>query len=58
MIVTSTVALSTGLSVGYVVWLLRGGLLLTSFLSSLPAWHLIDPWPVLSRSRRSDEEQE
>lgn len=43
---------------GYVVWLLRGGLLLTSLLSSLPAWHIIDPWPVLSRFKRSDEEQE
>jgi hypothetical protein len=57
-VIRSTVALSTGLSVGYVVWLLRGGMLLTSLLSSLPAWHIIDPWPVLSRFKRSDEEQE
>jgi hypothetical protein len=57
-VIRSTVALTTGLSVGYVVWLLRGGLLLTSLLSSLPAWHVIDPWPVLSRVKRSDEEQE
>ena len=57
-VIRSTVALGTGLSVGYVVWLLRGGLLLTSLLSSLPAWHIIDPWPVLSRFKRSEEEQE
>jgi hypothetical protein len=57
-VIGSTVALTTGLSVGYVVWLLRGGLLLSSLLSSLPAWHVIDPWPVLSRVKRSEEEQE
>jgi hypothetical protein len=57
-VIGSTVALSTGLSVGYVVWLLRGGLLLTSLLSSLPAWHIVDPWPVLGRVKRADEEED
>jgi len=42
-------AASTSLSVGYVIWLLRGGVLLSSLLSSLPAWRLVDPLPVLSR---------
>ncbi len=42
-------ALSTGLSIGYVLWLLRGGLLLSSLLTSLPAWRFIDPLPVLAR---------
>jgi hypothetical protein len=40
---------SFGLTVGYVLWLLRGGALLASLLSSLPAWRLVDPLPVLSR---------
>jgi hypothetical protein len=57
-VIASTVAVTTGLSVGYVVWLLRGGLLLASLLSSLPAWHLFDPLPVLSRVKRSNEEQQ
>ncbi|MEM7250999.1 MAG: hypothetical protein AAF493_06235, partial [Pseudomonadota bacterium] len=47
MVVTS-VALSTGLSVGYVAWLLRGGALLASFLSTMPAWRLLDPLPILA----------
>ena len=47
-LVASSVAVSTGLSVGYVVWLLRGGVLLSSMLSALPAWQLIDPMPVLA----------
>ncbi|MEE8145959.1 MAG: hypothetical protein V3T24_00010, partial [Longimicrobiales bacterium] len=53
-LVGSTIAVSTGLSVGYVIWLTRGGLLLTSLLSSMPAWRLIDPIPILAR-RRDDE---
>jgi hypothetical protein len=42
--------------VGYVIWLLRGGLLLSSLLSSLPAWHVIDPMPVLARSGPRDDD--
>jgi hypothetical protein len=56
--VGSTFAATTGLSIGYVLWLLRGEVLLTSLLASLPAWRMIDPLPVLaSLSRRSDEDQ-
>ena len=44
-------------SVGYVVWLVRGGILVTSLLSSLPAWRMLDPLPVLARIS-DDEEQE
>ena len=44
----SGVAMTTGLSVGYVVWLVRGGVLVSSMLSALPAWQLIDPMPVLA----------
>jgi VCBS repeat-containing protein len=52
-------AASTSLSVGYVIWLLRGGVLLSSLLSSLPAWRLVDPLPVLSRlSDDSDDEDD
>ncbi|BFM16385.1 hypothetical protein R50073_25680 [Maricurvus nonylphenolicus] len=43
-------AVSAGLSAGYVVWLTRSGILLSSVLSSLPAWRFIDPLPVLINS--------
>ncbi len=43
-------ALTTSLSIGYVLWLLRGGILLSSLLTSLPAWRYIDPLPVLMHS--------
>ncbi|HEU5284772.1 MAG TPA: cadherin-like domain-containing protein, partial [Burkholderiales bacterium] len=57
-LVASGVAVSGGLSVGYVIWLLRGGLLLSSLLSSLPAWHAVDPMPVLARGGGSDDDEE
>ena len=47
-VVASAITVSTGLSIGYIVWLVRGGLLVGSVLSSMPAWRWIDPLPVLS----------
>ena len=49
---------SFGLTVGYVVWLLRGGALVASLLSSLPAWRLLDPLPVLGRRDEADEPED
>jgi hypothetical protein len=53
-ILGSAIAMSTGLSVGYVVWLVRGGMLLSSLLSSLPAWQILDPLPILARKKDDD----
>ena len=54
------------LSAGFVMWLLRSGSLLASFLVSMPAWRRFDPLPVLGlggqdrrkRDRKAREEQE
>jgi hypothetical protein len=54
-VVTSTVAVSTGVSIGYVIWLLRGGVLISSLMASLPAWRSFDPLPILANSGRRDE---
>jgi hypothetical protein len=55
----ATVA-SFGASAAYVLWMLRGGSLLSSLLSILPAWQSIDPLPVLdnfeNRKRRKNRE--
>jgi hypothetical protein len=52
----SATAASFGASAAYVLWMLRGGSLLSSLLSILPAWQSMDPLPVLdnfeSRKRR------
>jgi hypothetical protein len=53
-VVGSAIAASTGIAVGYVVWLIRSGMLLTSMLSSMPAWRIADPLVVLSG--KQDEE--
>jgi len=54
----ASVVMGGGLSVGYVLWLLRGGLLLSTLVSTLPAWAVIDPLPVLSRAKRDDDEDD
>jgi hypothetical protein len=56
--VGSTLTFATGLSIGYVLWLIRGGLLLSSVLSSLPAWRFVDPLPVLAHLGASAQEEE
>ena len=55
--VAGSLVLSTSFSVGYVLWLARGGVLLASMASSIPAWATVDPLPVLSRfkSRHGEE---
>ena len=55
-LVASTATVASGLSIGYVVWLVRGGVLLSSLLSSIPAWRLVDPLPVLGRLDEEGDE--
>jgi hypothetical protein len=57
-VVGATAVVGTSFSVGYVIWLLRGGVLATSLLSSLPAWRFVDPLPVLKQVIREEEEGE
>jgi hypothetical protein len=60
-LVAGTAVVSLGLSVGYVLWVLRAGYLLSSMLSSMPAWQFVDPLPILNMSlnrRRADGEDD
>jgi VCBS repeat-containing protein len=50
--------LSLGVSVVYILWLIRGGVLLGSYLSALPAWRLLDPLPVLARAGEEEDEED
>ena len=54
MNVATTALVSGGLSVGYVLWLARGGVLVASLMSSVPAWASVDPLPVLAQMRRAE----
>jgi hypothetical protein len=53
-----SVVSATGLSIGYVVWIIRGGVLLSSLLSSMPAWRLVDPLPVVGFLNEEDDEDD
>ncbi|MGB6041744.1 MAG: cadherin-like domain-containing protein, partial [Pirellulales bacterium] len=57
-VVGSSMVATTGLTVGYVIWLIRGGVLLTSLLSSMPAWQLMDPLPVLAMMNDEDDDED
>lgn len=55
----ATMVTGAGLTIGYVAWLIRGGVLLTSLLSTMPAWRLLDPLPILNSAagkRRGDDD--
>ena len=54
----SVAGVSVGLSLVYVLWLIRGGVLMGSYLSALPAWRVLDPLPVLSRVDEEAEEDD
>jgi hypothetical protein len=54
----SVAGVSLGLSLVYLLWLVRGGVLMGSYLSALPAWRLLDPLPVLARPDEEAEEDE
>jgi len=58
VVASSAIAVTTGLSVGYVAWLLRSGVLLSSLLSSMPAWRILDPLPVLAGKLDDFEEED
>jgi hypothetical protein len=56
LVVGTTTVVSTSVSVGYVIWMLRGGSLLTTFLSSLPAWQSFDPLPILESFQDGEDQ--
>jgi hypothetical protein len=56
--VATGAAATIGLSVGYVFWLLRAEVLLGTMLSSLPAWRLVDPLPVLGQLNDEDDDDD
>ncbi|QDV67772.1 hypothetical protein Poly24_14760 [Rosistilla carotiformis] len=50
LVAGSAVVLATGFSLAQVAWLLRGSVLLTKLMSSMPIWVSFDPLPVLSEN--------
>ncbi len=51
-------AISTvSMTAGYLIWSLRGGMLLATFVTSLPSWQWIDPLPILESYPQSARKQ-
>ncbi|MEA2708401.1 MAG: hypothetical protein QOF78_1002 [Phycisphaerales bacterium] len=46
---------TTLLSVGYVIWCLRGGAFVATLLTTLPLWKWLDPLPVLDEREREEK---
>ena len=59
----SAAGVSSALSAGYVIWIIRGSYLVSSVLAQMPAWSFVDPLVVLQyldeeSPKRDDEDDE
>ena len=58
-ILTGTYVVSTAtFSVGYVLWMIRGGSLLASFSSTLPMWTSFDPLAVVAAGENEENSED
>jgi hypothetical protein len=56
--VATVAGISSVLTVGYVLWLVRSGFLVASFVSTMPAWQMVDPLAVVEYSTRNDDDED
>jgi hypothetical protein len=54
----SVTGLSSVLTVGYAVWLIRGGMLLAGLASSMQAWHFFDPLSVVQFGATGSDDED
>ncbi len=54
----TAVATTASISVGYIMWMLRGGYVLASVLSTMPVWQNMDPLPVLAALDAADDDDD
>jgi parallel beta-helix repeat protein len=55
---TTIAGISTSLMAGYVVWVLRGGFLVTALLTQMPAWAMVNPLPIFDGREQDEDDQE
>ena len=56
--VGSVGTVTSSLIVGYVIWALRSGLLMSTMLAAMPAWNLLDPLAIVPISDNEDSDGE
>jgi hypothetical protein len=54
--VAAAASLTGAFTVGYVLWMARGGMLFASLMSSMPAWRSFDPLPILQYATRDEDD--
>ncbi|MCA9061894.1 MAG: DUF2341 domain-containing protein [Planctomycetaceae bacterium] len=54
-VVGSVGVVTTGVSVGYLIWAVRGGMLLSGLLAQMPAWRMVDPLLIVDRLEADEE---
>ncbi|MDB5804566.1 MAG: hypothetical protein JWN73_1888 [Betaproteobacteria bacterium] len=54
----SSSGVTFGLSLGLMIWIVRSGVLMSSLLSVMPAWRVLDPLPVLANAGGNDENED
>ena len=59
-LIVGTAGLTASMSVGYVLWSMRAASLLSTMLSSMPAWQTFDPLPVIDfvGQRKNDDDDD
>lgn len=58
LLIGGATLLGVGISYAYTMLTVGSGYLLTSVLSMMPGWRLVDPLPVLDYANDDDEEDE
>jgi hypothetical protein len=56
-VVGSVSVVTTGFSVGYLLYLVRGGMLLSGLLTQIPTWSMLDPLMVIDGVGRDDDKE-
>ena len=48
---------TTGFSVGYLFWAIRGGMLVSGLLAQIPAWTMLDPLLVIDGDQKEEDKE-
>ena len=48
-VIGSVATVGSGLTAGYIMWAIRGGMLLSGLLAQMPAWTMLDPLLIVER---------
>lgn len=55
-VIGSVATVGTSITVGYIMWAIRGGVLLSGLLAQMPVWTMIDPLLVVDGFNQNEEE--